>query len=74
MQRAHMDVESSGLWYEAGKESPNSVSLKVSASVGAAAMVLDSDEGEVLRAATENLNFGVTMYPQVPHLLLVCRS
>lgn len=72
MHRACKNIESSPWCYEAGKESPNSVSLKVKASVGAAAMVLDSEEGEVLRAATEGLNFGVTMYPQVLHLLLVC--
>jgi hypothetical protein len=51
----------------AGKGSPNSVNLKVSASVGGAAVVLDSEDGEVLRVATEGLNFGVTMFPQVRH-------
>lgn len=38
--------------------------LKVSAAVGSAAVVLDSEAGEVLRAAMEGLNAGARKYPK----------
>jgi hypothetical protein len=48
----------------AGSESPHSVRMKVSASIDSAAVVLDSEAGEVLRAAMENLVAGGHMYPK----------
>lgn len=38
--------------------------MKVSASIDSAAVVLDSETGEVLRAAMENLVAGGHMYPK----------
>jgi hypothetical protein len=47
-----------------GSESPHSIRMKVTASVGSAAVVLDSEAGEVLRAAMENLTAGAQKYPK----------
>jgi hypothetical protein len=38
--------------------------MKVTASIDSAAVVLDSETGEVLRAAMENLVAGAQMYPK----------
>ena len=50
--------------------------LKLSATVGSSAVVLDTNTGEVLRAALEGLTAGATMFPKVlyPRLQCNCRK
>ena len=69
-----MPVLTLGAPSTAGSESPDSVQLKVSATVGSAAVVLDSDAGEVLRAAMEGLTGGIRSYPVTKALDLSVRA